>query len=76
LLVPELQKRGIYWNDYTAPGGTLRENVQSAPGESLLKATHPGAKVRWNAPKETETKKADTGVRLVEGSSTELKVAT
>lgn len=50
--------------------------MQSAPGESLLKATHPGAKVRWNAPKETETKKADTGVRLVEGSSTELKVAT
>jgi hypothetical protein len=53
LLVPELQKRGIYWNDYPVPGGTLRENMHSAPGVSMLKPTHPGAKVRWNALKET-----------------------
>lgn len=54
LLVPELQKRGIYWSDYPVPGGTLRENVHSTPGKSLLPATHPGAKVRWDAPKKTK----------------------
>jgi hypothetical protein len=56
LLIPELQKRGIYWSDYPVPGGTLRENVHGIAGESLLKPTHPGAKVRWNAPTTTELK--------------------
>ncbi|KFA70190.1 hypothetical protein S40285_04415 [Stachybotrys chlorohalonatus IBT 40285] len=51
LLVPELQRRGIYWSDYAAPGGTARENVHSAPGEKLLAPQHPGAKMRWNAPR-------------------------
>ncbi|KAH6664853.1 luciferase-like domain-containing protein [Halenospora varia] len=27
LLVPELQRRGVYWEDYPVPGGTLRENM-------------------------------------------------
>jgi hypothetical protein len=75
LLVPELQKRGIYWNDYPAPGGTLRENVHSAPGESLLPTTHPGAKVTRNAPKETEAKsgKAEVVVSVDEAASAEVK---
>lgn len=58
MLVPELQKRGIYWSEYPAPGGTLRENVHSSPGKSFLPAAHPGAKVRWNAPKDAEAKSA------------------
>ena len=74
LLVPELQKRGIYWDDYPVPGGTLRENVHSAPGQSLLPATHPGAKVRWNAVKEIVVKPADVVVPVVKASSTEVKV--
>lgn len=49
LLVPELQRRGIYWEDYTVPGGTFRENMQGKPGQTLLPDDHPGAKVRWNA---------------------------
>lgn len=49
LLIPELQKRGLYWNDYPVPeGGTLRENLHKSPGNPLLPADHPGAKVRWN----------------------------
>jgi hypothetical protein len=75
LLVPELQKRGIYWNDYPVPGGTLRENVHRTPGQSLLLATHPGAKVRWNAPKGTEAKPAEVVVPLPEVPSTEVKVS-
>lgn len=51
LLIPELQRRGIYWEDYTVPGGTFRENMQGKPGECLLPDDHPGAKLRWNAKK-------------------------
>lgn len=50
LLIPELQKRGIYWNDYAVPGGTARENLYGKEGEKLLALEHPGAKFRWNAP--------------------------
>ncbi len=42
LLVPELQKRGIYWNDYDVPKGTLRENV-NGPGLSRLSGGHVGS---------------------------------
>lgn len=55
LLIPELQKRGIYWSDYAAPGGTARENMLGAPGVPLLAPEHPGAKVRWNAPSAVTT---------------------
>jgi hypothetical protein len=59
LLIPELQKRGIYWSDYPAPGGTARENVSNKPGQPLLAPDHPGAKVRWNAPQHSvEVEKA------------------
>jgi hypothetical protein len=54
LLIPELQKRGIYWDDYPAPGGTARENLQSAPGKPYLPLNHPSAKLRWSAPKQPE----------------------
>ena len=49
LLVPELQKRGIYWDDYAVPGGKFRENMQGRSGQTLLPDDHPGAKVRWNS---------------------------
>lgn len=49
LLVPELQKRGIYWKDYAAPGGTARENIQNAPGQPQLPESHPGRKIKLNA---------------------------
>jgi hypothetical protein len=57
--VPELQKRGIYWSDYAVPGGTARENLHNMPGERLLAPEHPGAKMRWNAPKATEAPKEE-----------------
>ena len=49
LLVPELQKRGLYWEDYPVPGGTLRENMRESVGQPRLADDHPGAKFRWNA---------------------------
>jgi len=48
LLIPELQRRGIFWTDYPAPGGTLRENMQNKPGQPLAGDDHPAAKLRWD----------------------------
>ncbi|KAK7432173.1 hypothetical protein QQZ08_001118 [Neonectria magnoliae] len=42
LLVPELQRRGIYWDDYDVPEGTLRENAQGK-GQSRLRQDHFGS---------------------------------
>lgn len=50
LLIPELQRRGIYWNDYAVPGGTLRENMQNRPGHPFLGPDHTGAKLRGVLP--------------------------
>lgn len=44
LLVPELQRRGLFWNKYAHPGGTYRENLMGSDVE------HPAAKYRWQAP--------------------------
>jgi hypothetical protein len=46
LLVPELQRRGLMWQDYAVPGGTFRENIHCKPGQSYLAPDHPGAKHR------------------------------
>ena len=49
LLVPELQRRGLMWNDYTVPGGTFRENLYGILGQTHLPYHHPGTKFKWNA---------------------------
>lgn len=41
LLVPELQRRGLFWMDYDVPGGTLRENLMGA-GQRRLRDNHYG----------------------------------
>ncbi len=47
LVVPELQRRGVYKLDYSP--GTLREKL-SGPGRSRLPGSHPAAACRWAAP--------------------------
>lgn len=44
LLVPELQKRGLYWDDYDVPGGTFRENLS---GTRELSEDHYGGSFKW-----------------------------
>lgn len=44
LLVPELQRRGLYWNDYDVPGGTFRENLLES---KELRDNHYGAGFKW-----------------------------
>jgi FMN-dependent oxidoreductase (nitrilotriacetate monooxygenase family) len=46
-LLPELRKRGHFWDDYAVPGGTMRENYLGKIGESRLAASHPGAQYFW-----------------------------
>lgn len=46
LLVPELQRRGIYWDDYETPGGTLRENALGK-GTKGLRADHEGHNYKY-----------------------------
>lgn len=53
-LLPELQKRGLFWKDYAVPGGTIRENYTRKPGQTRLADTHPGAKYFWKAGQETQ----------------------
>jgi alkanesulfonate monooxygenase SsuD/methylene tetrahydromethanopterin reductase-like flavin-dependent oxidoreductase (luciferase family) len=47
LIVPELQRRGIYKHDYRP--GTLREKLQGR-GRARLPDSHPGAGHRYRAP--------------------------
>ncbi|KAL1957857.1 hypothetical protein VTO42DRAFT_5422 [Malbranchea cinnamomea] len=47
LLVPELRARGLFWDDYAVPGGTMRENLYGKPGQTRLPDTHPGAQYFW-----------------------------
>jgi FMN-dependent oxidoreductase (nitrilotriacetate monooxygenase family) len=48
-LLPELRKRGVFWDEYAVPGGTLRENYTGKKGQQRLLDTHPGAKYVWRA---------------------------
>jgi len=60
LLIPELRKRGLFWDDYAVPGGTYRENIFGVKGQSGLLPDHPAHGYRWRAPETTESKrKAD-----------------
>lgn len=47
LLIPELRRRGIFWDGYTVPGGTYRENLYEAPNQHEPFADHPAAKMIW-----------------------------
>lgn len=54
LLVPELQRRGMFWDEYTVPGGTYRENFYGMPGQKQPLDEHVASKYKWKAgiPKE------------------------
>ena len=52
LLVPELQRRGLFWDDYFAPGATYRENLYEMHGQSEPPGDHPAGKMIWRADKD------------------------
>lgn len=49
LLIPELQRRGLVWNDYPKEGLTFRENLYGIDREdpTFLKPDHPAYNLRW-----------------------------
>lgn len=47
LLAPELQGRGVAQVEYTTPGGSLRENLTGAQGDTYLAQDHPFFNYRW-----------------------------
>ena len=51
MLLPELRKRGIYWDDYCVPGGAYRENLNEKPGQAEPPPDHPAASMIWRPPK-------------------------
>lgn len=47
LLVPELVKRGLMWDDYDFEAGSLRQNMYGIEGMSHLPEDHYGSKFRY-----------------------------
>ena len=49
LLVPELQRRGLFWDEYAVPGGTYRENFYGVKGQKQPLDEHVASQYRWRA---------------------------
>ncbi|KAL6904648.1 Nitrilotriacetate monooxygenase component A/pristinamycin IIA synthase subunit A [Trichoderma evansii] len=49
LLLPELKKRGLFWDDYAVPAGTYRENFYRKPGQPGPPPEHVASTFRWRA---------------------------
>lgn len=48
LLMPELRRRGLVFEDYAVPGGTFRENLLRQPGQKSLRTDHYGYKFKFD----------------------------
>lgn len=48
-LLPELRRRGLFWDDYAVPGGTARENYSADEKGPRVRDDHPASKYRWRA---------------------------
>jgi alkanesulfonate monooxygenase SsuD/methylene tetrahydromethanopterin reductase-like flavin-dependent oxidoreductase (luciferase family) len=55
LLRPELVKRGLMWEDYDIPGGTLRENLYGVERQKYLRDDHYGHKFKYPSDFEGDT---------------------
>lgn len=61
LLVPELQKRGLFWDDYCVPGGTYRENAYEIAGQTEPPPGHPAEALLWRPPGSRTNKNITNG---------------
>ena len=46
-LLPELQRRGVFWDPQAAEGKTMRENYLADGKGPRLREDHPGTQFRW-----------------------------
>ncbi|RDW83487.1 DszA family xenobiotic compound monooxygenase-1 [Coleophoma crateriformis] len=72
LLVPELQRRGLFWEDYDVPGGTFRENLMG-PGQHYLRDDHYGRSFKYGNGK--EVMQADVACDQADAKVPEVKTA-
>lgn len=49
LLMPELRKRGLFWDDYAVEGGSYRENLYGLPGQKQPLPEHVASSYTWKA---------------------------
>ncbi|KAK4234316.1 dimethyl-sulfide monooxygenase [Achaetomium macrosporum] len=49
LLLPELRRRGLFWDDYVVPGGTYRENFYGKEGQKYPLDEHVASSYQWRA---------------------------
>ena len=49
LLLPELKRRGLFWDDYAVPGGTYRENFYGKPEQKYPPQEHVASSYLWSA---------------------------
>ena len=70
-LVPELRRRGVFWDEYDVEGGSLRENYLGVEGKNRLDESHPGSQFRWKAGEEIPlyAKQKDQGKGEINGSN-------
>jgi hypothetical protein len=55
LLIPELRKRGLLFDDYAVPGGSFRENLLRQPGQKTLRSDHYGSRFKFeDEPEESQ----------------------
>lgn len=47
-LWPELKKRGVLQEEYSVPGGSMRETFQGDKNGPRIRSDHPGATYTWN----------------------------
>jgi hypothetical protein len=52
--LPELRKRGLFWDDYIVKGGTYRENISAHVGQKVPPDDHPASRYHWKADVEKE----------------------
>ena len=48
-LLPELRRRGVFWNDYRVPRGTARENYLADDKGPRPRNDHPAAQYKWSS---------------------------
>ena len=49
LLLPELRRRGLFWDDYDVPSGTYRENFYGRAGQRYPPDQHVASSYHWKA---------------------------
>ncbi|KAF2089099.1 xenobiotic compound monooxygenase, DszA family [Saccharata proteae CBS 121410] len=64
LLIPELRRRGLFWDGYEFPGATLRENLSLKKGQTKPAADHPASTYLWRAPETESTSAASDSVQV------------